>query len=326
MNHYKTKGVAQHRILFNLSTSCAKALFTLLWIFPLQLQAEFALNFTANPNVVNSVANVSCPAADGGMMMGGGMGNMGGVGPGCGSDRFLQELVNDNGTLYYHIILGDPTQDDFAMEYYIRSAGCCWWSAGGMGGMGGGDAPFSSSYGNTNNALANANTPLAPPLTSGTGTGNPSRVYMVQINNGVQIRQRFEKNLETRKPRISQYVDDGSIQLDFDLDMRNGGYDSATNPTKFINTLRLNQAENLGDFDMATDSQQHDSSAGRYHFAAGSGHGGSLGTYFYEDGGFDVYTTDWLSYCDADQNPDQQCNFTGGDGGDGGGGMMMGGG
>lgn len=287
-------------------------------VAPMQAWAEFTLNFQPNPNVVNSIANATCDGAGGGM---GGMGGMGMFGPGCGSDFFRQEVVEDNGNLYYHVILGDPNQDDFAMEFYIRAAGCCWWAMGGgmggMGGMGGGDAPYSASYGDTNDRLASAWLPLAGPEISGSGTGNPNRVYMRQINNDSEMNQEFLKNLEGNKPRITQTVTDGELVSTFDLDMRNGGHASFTNPSGFTNQTIVAGA---GSFDMNIDAPNAQPNAGNYSYSPGPGFGQSYGTYSYQDGGYDVYATDWLAYCQPNQNPDHSCNFNGG-----GGGMMDGG-
>jgi len=71
---------------------------------------------------------------------------------------------------------------------------------------------------------------------------------------------------------------------------------------------------------MTTDAPQANITAGQFRYSSGSGFGGSYGTYTYVDQGFDVYNTDWLSFCDPTQNPDRQCQFSAGGGG--GGGMM----
>lgn len=295
---------------------------------PLLVQAEFSLNFQGNPNVVSSIANQSCNSGgDGGMMDGmGGGGMMGGIGPGCGSDPFLQEIVSDGGTQYYHVILEDQTQD-FAIEYYMRSGGCCWWfsGGGGMGGMmgDGGDAPYSSSYGNVDDQLINAWLPLAGAADSGNGTGNPSRIYMRQINNDGQMNQEFIKQFEARKPRIIQDISSGGTQLAFDLDMSNGGYTGYTSPSQFINAFTSNDPD-VVDFDMNMDAPQSSVSAGRFSYNTGPNDGGSSGTFNYESNdAIDVYNIDWLSYCDPSQNQDHSCNFS--NGGGGGGGGMMGG-
>lgn len=311
-----------------LKAACVGPAILMVALFPSMSTAEFSLNFQSNPNIVNSMANVSCSGGGGGMG-GGGMGGMMGFGPGCDSTVFTQELVNDNGTQYYHVFFTDPTQD-FAMEFYMRTGGCCWFGGGGgMGGMGGGDAPFSSSAGDVNNRLANAFDPFLDAGTSGTGTANPSRVYMRQTNNDGQMTQVFDKPLEAMKPRITQTIDDGSTISTFDLDMRNSSYtDTTIDPSVFINTLALNEPQGMGDFDMATDAPQRSATAGRFSYTEGTEHGGSFGTYDYGPDRFDVISVDWLSYCDPAQNPDRQCNFTTGGGGGmmGGGGGMMGGG
>ena len=313
-------------------------------------RSEFSLNFQSNPNVVGSIVNWGCNAGGGGGgMMGGGGGGMGMFGPGCGSDYFLQELVNDGGTEYYHVILGDPSQDDFALEFYMRVGDCCWWGSGGGGGGGmgggggggmmGGSAPYSSSYGDTTDRLASAWLPLEGADLVGNGTGNPNRVYMRQINNDPQMVQEFVKDFETTKPRITQVIEDGIMTSTFDLDMRNGGHGSYTDPSRYINDTTIS---GIGTFDATAPTPASDIesvptpdsdiklTAGRYIYSAdnpaGTPHGNSYGTYTYEDGDFDVYNVDWLSYCDPSQNPDLQCNFSSGGGGMMGGGGMGGGG
>ena len=292
---------------------------------PLQSNAEFSLNFQTGSNVVGSWANQRCNYGGGGGM-GGGMGRLG---PGCGSDAFLQEIVNDNGVEYYHVIVFDQTED-FSLEFYMRTGGCCWWGGsnarytrGGMGGgMGGGGTPYSSSYGSNavNDPLANAWEPLANAADSGNGTGNPARVYMRQINNDSQMNQEFIKALEAMKPRIVQGINDGPVQLTFDLDMSNGGYANYTAPSLFDNTFTLGGVAGA-DFDMANNAPQANITAGQFSYADGNGDGNSNGSYSYAGGNFDVYAVDWLSYCDPGQNSDHSCNFSrGGGGGMGGGG------
>lgn len=292
--------------------------------FPLTVvNAEFSLNFQPNPNVVNTWANWSCNAGGGGVGMGGGMGMFG---PGCGSDYFLQEVVNDNGTYYYHVILGDPNQDDFALEFYMRTGDGCWWCGGGMGGggMGGGGrapAPYSSSYGDTSDRLAGAWLPLAGADLVGNGTGNPNRVYIRQINNDAQMTQEFIKDIEANKPRILQVIEDGSLTSTFDLDMRNGDHFSFSDPINFINETLI---AGVSRFDANADAPNAKINAGRYIYTAdnlaGTLHGEAYGSYTYDDGGFDVHSVDWLSYCVPELNPDLQCDFRRG-GGMGGGGM-----
>ena len=326
--------------LFCHRTKRAFCVFTL-FLLPQLASAEFSLNFSSGSNVVGSIANQSCNlGGGGGGMMGGmgGMGMMGGIGPGCSATPFLQEIVRDGGTDYYHVILFDDTED-FALEYYMRTGGCCWWSGGGMmGGMGGmmgggGDAPYSSSFGNTTSFGSGSNgvdqtlnmwIPLAGPDDpyNGNGSGNPSRIYMRQINNDSQMDQEFLKTKEAMKPRIIQDINSGGTQLAFDLDMSNGGYGSFTNPRSFVNTFSSNQPE-VTAFNMATDAPQAEISAGRFSYSTGSGDGGSSGSFNYESNdGFDPEAVDWLSFCDPSQNSEHDCLFWIGD--TGGGGMMGG--
>ncbi|MDZ4263371.1 MAG: hypothetical protein U1B30_13710 [Pseudomonadota bacterium] len=323
-----------------------KSIITLLLaaLFPTSpARGEFALNFLPNPNVVNSMANQSCNAGTGGGMMGGGamggmMGGMMGFGPGCGSGYFLQQVVSDTtGAQFYHVIIGTPA-DGFALEYYMRTGGCCWFGDGGGGGgmmgggggmMGAGNAPFSSSYGDTANRGFNAFTPLSNNSAAGNGSGNPSRVYMRQINNDANITQEFVKATETNKPRISQNVNGGTaMSSTFNLDMSNGNYTAFSNPVSYTNTTNVT---GVGSFNAAT-APTATINAGRFRYTPGASFSGSFGTYNYAGGNFNVYGVNWLSYCASSQNPDHQCVFnTGGGmmggmmGGGGGGGGMMGG-
>lgn len=307
-----------------LKSIIAAALVTLFSSSP--SQAELGLNFLPAVNVVSSIANQSCNAVAGGGMMGnmeGGM--MGALGPGCGRDYFLQEVINDNGTQYYHVIVGNPAQDNFALEYYMRTAGCCWWTGGGMmGGMGGGmmggggDAPYSSSYGNVNDRLFNAWQPLSNNTAAGNASGNPSRVYMRQINNDPNMTQEFIKSKELNKPRITQTVKNGTaMTATFDLDMSNGNYNGYSNPVKFTN---ITTVTGVGSYDAAR-APQAKVSAGRFTYSPGTSFNGSLGTYKYETDSINAYGINWLSYCQPSQNPDHQCIFNN----NGGGGGMMGG-
>ncbi len=301
----------------NIFMALSLLLLGLLPVVPAWSQAhpEFTLNFLPSPNAVSSMANQSCGAGNSGM----GMNGMGGLGPGCGGSDgyFLQEIVNNNGVEYFHVIIGDPNVDDFAMEFFIRTSGCCWWEGGRMGrGMGGGSVPFSSSYGETNNRLYNAWQPLeGGAALTGNGTANPTRVYLRQINNDGEMRQDFTKAREANKPHIVQVIDDSELLSMFDLDMSNGGYDAYSDPASFTNRTTI---VDVGSFDPNVDAfgdnvAAANVTAGRYTYTAdnpaGIAFGGSYGSYTYDEGAFDVYGANWIAFCQPDQNPGRQCNF-----------------
>ena len=310
-----------------------------------QAHAEFTLNFQPNPSAVSSIVNQGCGGGGGSGGGGGGMGGGGhhGFGPGCGGSDgyFLQQLVNDNGIEYYHVIIGDPDVDDFAMEFYIRTGGCCWWGdggggmgGGGMGGGMGGGAPYSSSFGDTNNRLYNAWQPLeGGAALTGNGTANPTRVYLRQINNDGEMSQDFIKASEANKPHIIQTINDVELLSTFDLDMSNGGYSTYSYPASFINITTIadvgsfdaNLTVGTGRLSARSYTPGVNSTAGRYTYAAdnpaGASLGDSFGTYSYEEGGFDVHSTNWIEYCQSNQNPGLLCDFGSGGGGMGGGGM-----
>lgn len=286
-------------------------------LFPAQTtQAEFALNFRPVPsgNVVSSIANQGCNTGGGGGMMGGGMMGF----SDCGVDYFYQEVVSDTGTQFYHVMLGDPSSG-FSIEYFMRTGGCCWWNGGGMM-MGGGPAPYSSSYGDTNDNLANFYDPLGSSTAVGSATGNPSRVYMRQINNGTGFNQEFLKARETQKPRITQRVTNGTAMTStFDLDMSNGNYNAYSAPASFVNTTTV---ATVGTFDAAK-APKATIKAGRFTYTPGSSFSGAYGSYNYDSMNINMVGVNWVSYCVPDQNPDYRCDYTSGGGG-GGGGMMGG--
>lgn len=186
---------------------------------------------------------------------------------------------------------------------------------------GGGDAPFSSSYGVSNNTdrWFNESRPLSNDPRAGNGSGNPSRVYMRQINNDATMTQEFLKARETNKPRITQNVNGGTaMSSTFNLDMSNGNYTAYSNPVSFTNTTNVT---GVGSFNAAA-APTASINAGRFRYTPGTSFSGSFGTYNYAGGNFNVYGVNWLSYCRANQNPDHRCVFNAG----GGGGMMGGGG
>lgn len=275
------------------------------------LNAEFTLNFSPNPNIVSNIANVHCTSGggDGTQPGGGGWGGGGGFRYyGCGSGYFIQEVVRDR-TLgdYYHVIVGDPRVDDFALEFYQSGN----YNA--------------ASGGNWNNA----HDPLGDSLSvTGNGTGQPRRTYMRMINNDTGFNQEFIKSSQTQKPKIIQNIADGPMNQTFAIDMTNSNYNQANIVGTVINKLIFTGADapKMGEFDMATDAQNPTFNAGRYTYVAGSGPEGSVGRYNYSFGDFDVYEVDWPEFCDPIQNPDHRCDFNRGGGGWSSGGWGGGGG
>lgn len=299
--------------------------------------AEFGLNFQPQTGtaVVASVANIDCFSGTGGGMMGMG---------GCGGDPtpFLQQVVQDAaGNQYYHVIVGDPARGStFAQEIYIRTAvsgTACWFGCtnarvggmmgggGGMMGMGNGPAPLSSSAGSAQNEF----NPLSATETiSGNGTGNPTRVHMRQINNEAGFTQEFLKARDAFKPKITQNLTATGVVSTFSVDMSSIGYSTNNAAVPIVNTLTLTAPgipAGSGNFDIEKFTATRKVEAGKYIYTAGTGDGGSFGTYTYVAGRFDVYGLDWLAFCDPAQNPVSGCaNFGRGGmmgGGMGGGGM-----
>jgi len=285
--------------------------------------AEFELNFTAqiaNPTLQQSVANIGCS---------GGVSTVGGhhrSGFGCGDGLdFTQEIVDDGGTKYYHVIVGDPNTDPFALEYFIRTAGCCWFTAKGPANNPMfGEALLTSSYGDTGKPLSSALFPLAPVTLSGNGSGNPSRVYMKQINQDYDMYLEYLKAFETQKPRLTQVVSDGGIVSQFVLDNSNANYSEMISPVEYINKVTLydinGNPQGAGDYDVAAMAPQQNVTGGLYTYREGPAVDGAFGMYDYVEGEFDPVYIDWYAICDPAQNTYRGCVGGPGPGGSGPGG------
>lgn len=225
---------------------------------------------------------------------------------------FLQEIVTDGSANYFHVIVGDPAATaasdgaggsyTFALEYYIELGSAITYSGGGMMG-GSGTEEGSSSAG----VLDNGSNPFAQD--AGNGTGNPTVVQIRQVldhqyANGDSFDQQYLKDTFLNKPLISQNVSSSEVTSTFSLDMRGIDHNTSTTPGTITNTLDLIGGQpGLGDFDMATDTQNSSVSGGRYTYSAGTGPNGSDGSYIYWDGGFDpTAIADWSVYCASDQN------------------------
>ena len=286
--------------------------------------AEFALNFTpriANPSQRQSVANIGCAN---------GQSTVGGQNrtdpPGCGDGiYFMQEVVTDGQNKYYHLIIGDPKTDPFAQEYYIRTAGCCWFTAKGPANNPMfGEAPFSASYGDTGKLLSSAFFPLAPVTLSGNGSGNPGRIYMTQINQDSSMYLEYTKAFESKKPRITQVVTDPYIISTFAQDNSNASYYQSLMAMEYRNevTLKDGQGRSLGvgNYDVATNAPKQYVDGGHYIYRDGPAVAGSFGMYAYASTTFDPVYIKWLSYCSPTENSYRGCVGGPGPGGSGPGG------
>jgi hypothetical protein len=285
--------------------------------------AELTLNFTpriANPTQQQSVANIGCS---------GGVSTVGGhnrAGFGCGDGKyFMQEVVNDGANSYYHVIIGDPKTDAFAQEYYIRTAGCCWFTAKGpsfnpMFGA----APYSASYGNTGMLLSSALFPLAPVTLSGNGSGNPSRIYMTQINQDSNMYLEFSKTFESKKPSLTQTVKDGTMISEFVLDNSNASYYQSLAAKEYTNKLTLYDGKGaplgVGAYNVAVQAPEQHVTGGLYTYKDGPAVDGAFGMYEYVDTTFDPVYINWYAYCAPEQNTYRGCVGGPGPGGSGPGG------
>jgi hypothetical protein len=299
-------------------------LIVIITLFSDALLAEFQLDFTprvVNPSQRQSVANIGC---SGGVSTVGGHNRSDFVGCGDGT-YFMQEIVSDGVNKYYHIIIGDPKTDAFAQEYYIRTAGCCWFTAKGPANNPMfGEAPLSSSYGDTGKLLSSAFFPLAPVTLSGNGAGNPSRIYMTQINQDGDMYLEFSKAFEDKKPRLTQIVDDGEITSEFVLDNSNASYYQSLMAMEYTNKVTLHDGpgkpQSVGNYNVATQAPKQYVTGGLYTYKDGPAVAGSFGKYVYASTQYDPVYINWLAYCSPEENSYRGCVGGPGPGGSGPGG------
>jgi len=215
-----------------------------------------------------------------------------------GQTPFVFERVTDpgTGTNYYHLIVGDPAQD-FAQEVYIQQ--------GGVSFQGFGNIRQGSASGGRGDTTGNGSDPLGVvngKLFTGNGTGNPQRIQMREVINDGDFSMDFLKNVFLEKPIISLEITGTDMQSQVIIDGRGIGYDDDTTSAVVTNTMQItdpNIPEASASFDMATDSQDSNVTAGRYIYTpSGSGANGG-GTYTYTDDTFNVDNINWADYFDS---------------------------
>lgn len=306
--------------------------------------AEFELNFTPvqNPTTLsdfpkggydNTGNAFSCPDA---------------LNPDClnGTEAsndptpFFYERVDG----YWHLIIGDHTQG-FAQETYTPIVGLFHSNSGGR------EPVFFTLNGNLEQWSGNGWDPLefnhdtyGPENSSfsGNGTADPTKVIVRQVmGNGMltstasaveewvcldgEFCQEYLKSQEEFKPLITQQYDDGTVSMQFSVDMRAIKYDDMSTVAPMINIISVNDPNipvaspslnvpSSRTFNMASDSQSSTVTAGQYTYTSGTGWhddgDGDLfraygtGTYEYVDGISDFHLgVNWSTYYDPSQNP-----------------------
>lgn len=238
---------------------------------------------------------------------------------------FLNELVEVDGVIYYHTIVGLPG-DDFVQETYIQQGGRIW-----QGGRG------TASEGDQN---ANRDPLSSDSSFTGTGTANVMRTLVRQVvgdmsetgdcDTGDGMCMQFLKDGFEMKPMIEQRLEiPDEMALTFVNDMRNKSFSDPTaiDPANNINRVEFSGPDapgvgvpqssfgdpfrTDGNFDIATDGQNLRITAGAYTWSPGSGPGQSGGTWTYFANGADAAPTDgfdptddidWAAFYDPAQN------------------------
>jgi hypothetical protein len=194
---------------------------------------------------------------------------------------------------YQFFSVGSPGSN-FYQEIYIQNFGSF---QGGPGSASGGAA---GPGGNGTDPLGYGGASYS---FTGNGSGNPNRVIIYQVNKSSDMIIDFLKDKFDKKPRIIQSITTSDFSAEFSIDMRAIGYSDNTSDAPIINNQTL--VDPFGSatpmtWDMAVDSQAGHTGvdAGKYTYTAGSGPGGSIGTYSYTDGGFDMTALPWYLFFD----------------------------
>jgi hypothetical protein len=281
-------------------------------------QAEFTLNWTSDTgNPVFSGTLITQTDSGGNEQLRG------------DQTPFIYEEVSDGtGTPYYHLIVGDPATG-FAQEVYIQAGfpgvtgqpcrgpiNC----SGTAQGIGGGEVSASGGQSTSDFGFnGNGFDPLsADAIFSGNASGNPTRVQMRQLVTDGDLTVDFVKDKFAEKPSITNTIDAADLNATFVINSSGNPLNSAATASVVTNTVELRGSDLPPDvappgggpssvrFDMATDAQESSVTAGQYSFTAGSGPGGSSGTYSYTDPTKNSanINPDWSSYFDHNEaNP-----------------------
>ncbi len=219
---------------------------------------------------------------------------------------FLLEtfIEPSTGLGYYHVMIGDPNSN-FSQEYFIQYSGSALWfdgfrrtaSAGTFNG--GTDAQPPTNFSGIFEAPLSSNATI-----SGNATGRPDRVIFKQSIKGTGFNQDVLKANLSKKPIITQAVNDGGIDSNFVIDMSGSEYFNAAALTTggvITNTLKITDLQSgaiLTDFDINTSSQNSFVTGGKYIYDITWGPWGEFGNYQYATGSFDIYAVDWKAYLD----------------------------
>lgn len=235
---------------------------------------------------------------------------------------FLYERVTQDGTVFYHMILGNP-DSGFAQEVFIQVGGnnnIYTGAALGPATTEGAAGPLanasSSSRGFADGVSSDGGSQINPlsqdNVFTGNSSGNPARVQMRQLLVDGDLTADFVKNTFLDKPNITNSIDTGEIRALFFMDSTGNRYDTMATPSVVTNTvehLDPNIPQASAVFDMAEDAQNSTVTAGRYTYApvtgpgAGTNFGGAGGSYQYFDGGANT-NPDWSSFFDhREANP-----------------------
>lgn len=260
------------------------------------------------------------------MTCSGGSGSGFGGSRGSGSDDgtpFLQETLDLNGQIYFHLIVGDYTKDSMAQEVFIHVSSSNNSNDG---------IRFSDSL--CNNCSQSRSFDAGDALNSnsnlnGNGGGNPDQVMMQQVVSDSTYHGQFLKDSFTQKPLVSAKLTTPDMTSTVTLDMRGSTYSQMAPIDLTAMTLSQTlQGPNTfgasGNFDIHSQGQDVHITAGAFTYAPGpSSSGGGGGAYSYLEGtGFNPLNFDYGSFCDPAQNSNATAsgNGSGGFGGFGSGG------
>ena len=177
-----------------------------------------------------------------------------GLGSGTDPDKtpFLQELVNDGGRTYYHMIIGLPGQA-FVQETFISTGGS---SFSGADSASGGRTSCMCSWGNPEGMAGSGWDPLRHNAQSFTGiaTGDPTQNLIRQVINSPGMTQEFLKDKFALKPKITQDLSTNELAVHFVVNMNNSNYSTNSTAGTITSTVTFTDPQEaaLGNFNSAT--------------------------------------------------------------------------
>ncbi|MFQ5470553.1 MAG: hypothetical protein ACE5EH_09640, partial [Gammaproteobacteria bacterium] len=195
---------------------------------------------------------------------------------------------------YTFFTVGNATSN-FYQEFYIEKDPFITYQSG--------VHTASGARGNAGKTNFQNSNPLSNLSSTGSASGNPSKVIIYQKVTDGEMLADFLKDKFDKKPRILHTIVKPDMLYEFESDMRASNYADMNTISPMTNHLKIDDTTgslpNGIDWSIATDAPAANITAGRYIYTNGSGPKGSEGTYTYFEGSSNEKATDWESFFDT---------------------------